>query len=637
MNYLIFLSFITYVVSALIAGTVIYSYLNRDNKNYFNRSVYLGETFLLGNIPLIGGWLLLSLVGLYRGPCLWGLVVLNYLFLLHKDVREQCGMMFRKKTVWDVPLVLFFILAGVFIFRNIFYMMDVDSHDNYLFTQKLWLATGSSLQGDVARTNLIFFPQFDAMPYGLGIALFGQDTLFAQLVNTGWRLVAVLLVFGYVSSRLDRFAGLAASMLVLFNDHFFYSGANKPVIINGAMTALLFAVIYNFWEARRQNSSFRFILALIFATQVMANKYQMAFTLFFLLILGFFMQPNLGEKIRHILRQKRWWMALGVAVLCAALWYIKNFLITEWPTFPLLAGRFHVWNYTPEQEIAFMKVFGRLSPSLILKYLNYLFIWPGINAAKYTALGLSFFPLLIVFSILRNKMEKEALSEAAFWLGLSVVMIIGTCLAVHWGPTYYRFSSPVFAAASVYFFNYFLRHCLGLKKPLVIGLLLLLLALPGYKIIFAEDGPQGRPFFKDNWGILLNRVHFADVVDRYYPANRIAAEEFNKNSALAMKSAWDIGLGMCGNTPLSAFLLPTRPQVGLWHTSVINWKSYEDPKWVVQDLKKYGLERIMRMQNDKLVFLTLEEYAQEAVRYDRFPKSLFFDYGFPKELSEIKY
>src|SRR3990167_2164099 len=49
----------------------------------------------------------------------------------------------------------------------IFYMMDVDSHDNYLFTQKLWLATGSSLQGDVARTNLIFFPQFDAMPYGL--------------------------------------------------------------------------------------------------------------------------------------------------------------------------------------------------------------------------------------------------------------------------------------------------------------------------------------------------------------------------------------------------------------------------------------------------------------------------------------
>ena len=41
-----------------------------------------------------------------------------------------------------------------------------------------------------------------------------------------------------------------------------------------------------FWESRKNNSSFRFFLALLFLSQLMANKYQMVFILFFLLILG---------------------------------------------------------------------------------------------------------------------------------------------------------------------------------------------------------------------------------------------------------------------------------------------------------------------------------------------------------------
>ena len=66
---------------------------------------------------------------------------------------------------------------------------------------------------------------------GLGVALFGQETLFPQFVNLSWRLVLTLLVFGYVSYRFSRYHGLAAAMLVLFNDHMFFSGVRSFVII----------------------------------------------------------------------------------------------------------------------------------------------------------------------------------------------------------------------------------------------------------------------------------------------------------------------------------------------------------------------------------------------------------------------
>ena len=111
-------------------------------------------------------------------------------------------------------------------------------------------------------------------------------------------------------------------------------------------------------------------------------------------------------------------------------------------------------------------------------------------------------------------------------------------------------------------------------------------------------------------------------------------EGFEAHREMAMKGAWDTGVA--GVTPLSAFLLPIRPQVGLWHTTVVQWDSYNNPESVVTDLENYGIKWIMRVKDGRLIFLSLEEYAKEAVLYDRHPKKFFYDYGFPRELSEMK-
>ena len=132
----------------------------------------------------------------------------------------------------------------------------------------------------------------------------------------------------------------------------------------------------------------------------------------------------------------------------------------------------------------------------------------------------------------------------------------------------------------------------------------------------------------------MNRLHFSDIADRYYPLNKIAEAGLKAHPQKGMKGAWDIGIG--GANPLSAFLLPVRPQVGLWNTSVVKWDSYAHPESIVADLKEHGIEWVMRVEGDRLIFLSPEQYAGEAVRYDRYPKNIFYNYNFPQELAEIR-
>ena len=78
------------------------------------------------------------------------------------------------------------------------------------------------------------------------------------------------------------------------------------MIINGAVIAFIFAAAYNFWESRTQKNDFRFLLALVFLSQIIANKYQAAGVLFFLTVMGFFAQFNPVKQIKEILYNRKW-------------------------------------------------------------------------------------------------------------------------------------------------------------------------------------------------------------------------------------------------------------------------------------------------------------------------------------------
>ena len=315
MNFGQFGLFIFYVFSVFLAGVWIYRILDKDDSFYMSKNLYLGEVLLLGSILVVGEFLILSLIGLYKHIYLFIAVSMNYLFLLNKNNRQKIFSLIKPGFSFNPAGFIFMALAITLIFRNLYFMVDVDSVSTYLFTQRLWLSAGTSVIGNSTNDIRIFVPHFDCVPYALGLSVFGRETLFPQLINLFWRLIVLLLVFGYTSYRLNKWCGLAACMLIIFDGHFFYSGANQWVLINGALIALLFSAAYNFWEAGLGKRGHHFLLGIIFLSQLPANKYQMIYVFIFMGVLAALCQRDLLSKIKSI-SLKKFWFILAAFFYC---------------------------------------------------------------------------------------------------------------------------------------------------------------------------------------------------------------------------------------------------------------------------------------------------------------------------------
>ena len=636
MNYIQFVLFLIYLFSVAACGAGIYRWFRIPPLVGGNRCRLLGEVLLLGSILFSGEFLLISFAGFYTAPVLWAVTLFNFLFLLQSDSRELFLNLFSLKVRWDMPKVFFLSLLGMFVFRNCFFLVDVDSHSTYLYAQKLWLEQQTSLWGNPGVDVRVFSPHANALPYALGLSLFPRETLFPQLIVAHWTIIVLLLVFGYTSWRFNGYYGLAAVMLVLFNDHIFYSGANRCCIINSAVIAYLFAAAINFWESRRQNNPVHFVLALIFLNQLMANKYQMIYVAIFALGLGCCLQHSLARMVRNILCDMQRLALLASSVSIALLWYVKNLMITGCPTFPVLAGRLGVLNWTMEKEMLFVKIYGgELPVDKFIKYMNYFFIWPGVNASKYIVFILALLPLMLLVVHLWSRHEKEEFVEWNYWLGFSLLATMGICIANFVDPRVYRYAIAVLSFTAVFSFDFVLRQCLRINNKIILATIIILLALPGYPIMTAQGGGYLRPTLQDNVGVISNQLHTGDVIARYFPGNLIVDDQYHGFKEMIDDGGWDTGIA--GVTKLSAFLLPTRPQVDPWHTSIVQWGSYGSAESVVGDLKTFGLKWLMTVEEGRIVFRTPEEYAQKVESFDKRPERIFYDYGFPDELTKIRY
>jgi hypothetical protein len=556
--------------------------------------------------------------------------VANFLFLMAPALRRHWAEFLGKKTRWDAPLAALWILTLFFMFRNCFFLVDVDSHSTYLYAQKLWLEHATSVFASPALDIRVFAPHFNAVPYALGLALFPHELLFPQLVAAFWTVIVVLLVFGYVGFRLGRMYALAAVMLCLFNDHMFFSGENVCCIINSALIALLFAAAYNFWEASHRKDPFRLLLALVFLSQLPANKYQALYVFAGLLVLGMVLKDNV-QNFGLVMANRRWLLGLIAALGISGLWCLKNYLATGNPFFPILAGDMHTLGWTKDMANIFNKVYaGPLTFGQTMKFLSYLFVWPGVNAAKITGMLILLLPVWMMLCLRSKKFDMEAFKEICFWLSVALIALIGLCMVSFVDPRVYRYPIAVMAVASVFGLRFILEQGVGLPSRWA-SCLAVLVALAGFKVVFSHD--IGRPTIQQNIAVLTNRLHTQDVLSRYYPDNSIAASA--KDDPRFSSAAWDTGIG--GVTPLSAYLLPTRPQLGLWHTTAVQWDSYSNAQAIIDDLQAQGIQWVMSVKDGRLNFESDRDYAQRAVGFDRYPKELFYNYGFPQELATVKY
>jgi len=631
MNYLQILTFLFFFIIVFITGSGVFALFDVRDKLSRQRFLFLGEILLLGYILIAGELITFSLTKFYFGVNIWVVTVLNMLFLLRKQTRDLIGEFFSRPIKWDPPLIVFLIFLAVLTFRNSFPLMDNDSHSTYMWMPKLWLMHHTSIFGDLTMDVRAFLPHMESVPYALGIVLFGQETLFEGFVNLSWRWIVLFLVFGYTSFRFNRYYALAASLLILLNDHFFYSGINYNVLLNAAVICFVFACAYNFWESREQNSPFRFMLAIIFLSQIIAAKFQMAIVIIFLFFLMVLMQKDLFGKCFSIIKKKNWIIPVIIAIYFAVFWFLKNYLATGLATFPIFAGKFHVWGWTPEYSRVYNIVMGGISFSTFLKYMNYLFIWPGINAAKLVVMIISFTPIIFLIGGLRNSLKESPLTEFSFWFTVSLLVLMGITLGCHQDPRYYRYGIGVMSFTAVYGVWFIFYHCLKIRSDMIIAGLLILISLAPIKLITLHGTSSFHPSIQENVDVFLNKLHTSDLMAKWYERNGWAIKGFNENPEKVKTAAWDV------RDPVltSAFVLPERPHVGLWFNALIRWESYEKEELIIKDLKDNGIEWIMSIKGEggALRFITIEDYAKEAVHFVRYRKRTYFDYGFPSELS----
>jgi hypothetical protein len=633
MNFLIFITFFIYVLSVLISGLWLHSFLTQSKEKNLHRALFVGEAFLLGSIIVVGELLILSILGLYKPFWMAAVVLLNYGFWFYRPARQAFVSLWQGHKV-SFSFIVFVLLSVVFLFRNSYFLVDIDSHSCYLFAQKLWVEKGTSLFASKALDARVFVPHFDALPFGLGIALFGQNTLFAELINWLGRYSALLLVFGYVTYRFNAVYGLAAMMLVLFNDHFFYSGINQAVVINGFLIAFLFATALNFWEAYKEKNTFRLALALIFLSQLMANKYQMAYVVVMFLAVGIFLQKDIKGMFFELWKNRSYRWGMVIAFCSAGLWFLKNFLATGLPTFPVLAGKFYTLGWTPEMESTLRHILRGVTPSEFLKYTNYLFIWPGVTPAKFVSLGISFLPLIYFCAKRRGSVPEEKFFELCYWLGISFLVLMGSCLASHQDPRYYRYAIAIYTFATILLFDFIGGYCFLISRKVWIGALLFVFALTGIKVANQDfGGTMKRPTFEDNWKVLTNQIQMDYAIQRHYPQNIIAKRVINQNRDKILSMAWDTD----GHHASSTFLLPLLPQVGWMFTSVVQWDSFKNEAAIVRDLEENNIRWILTGgEGVSMNILSPEEYADVAVTYERYPEKIAFPYTMPPELTRSK-
>ena len=228
------------------------------------------------------------------------------------------------------------------------------------------------------------------------------------------------------------------------------------------------------------------------------------------------------------------------------------------------------------------------------------------------------------------------MQEVSYWLLVCLIAIIGTCLAFWQDPRYYRYPIALMAFTAVFGLDHIARNAVGLRSTAMIGVALLILALPGYGIMWQQGGGFSYPTIGDNLAVFSNSLSTAQVMQQRYPKSVLASREAFLHPVEYERSAWDTDMGE-GNKALSSFLLPLRPQVGLWTTNIIKWQSYPNAKQSAAELSQYGVDWIFRVSDGGLRLLSSGEYALEAEKFDQFPDHTTWDYGFPAELVKVEY
>jgi hypothetical protein len=283
----------------------------------------------LGVISLVA--LGLGLVGLFRGLVFWPLLLVTAL-LLRRDLRgwvsAGVGLIGRMRldTGWMRYLAfLTGLLLALAVIRALAPPYAWDAYTYHLVAPSRYLAAGRIV---AAPDNFFLgFPELAELLYGVGMSLFGRDTVPA-LIHFGFGLFGLLAVAGLTARHADRAAGWLAALLLVSAASIWlllgYPYVDLAALACGA-AALVAATL---WRSTRRGGLL--MLMGVFVGLALGVKYTSVGLGIALAVYIFVSEPC---------RALRNGLIFGLAALLAfAPWLLKGALLYGNPLYPFLFG-----------------------------------------------------------------------------------------------------------------------------------------------------------------------------------------------------------------------------------------------------------------------------------------------------------
>lgn len=372
-----------------------------------------------------------------------------YLFL--NRVRVQTVFIRSQVPVWE--LFGLSTLALFVLFWNLYPRFDVDSLSFYLPMVQQYLNEGGRFFSSFADIRLMV-SSGENLLYALGLAWQPNSTLFPQIIHGISKVMFLVGVYGAARACGTGPLALSAAALVVSEEHFLCSGANRYVYINMLLTSAVFFMFFCLFVAVVNRRRDFLVLSGLCGLAAVTCKYlamgYVAFALLSVALLHFFHEDLRKDWTFSRQRHPLALAMTGIAALAVAFPFVHNWIATGTPLFPASFGLVQARDYDGFVSELADRWHYRLSSADALKNISAFLVWPGILPSKILL------PLALVAGftgLITKHSSRSLLYGICFFLVATVLVAINTVYMV-FEMRYYRFGIGIFSLACALFLAY---------------------------------------------------------------------------------------------------------------------------------------------------------------------------------------
>jgi len=572
----------------------------------------------------VGGYaFLLGVLGLFNTMLLWAGLALFSILGLASLRKLNIGYKIQFKiNGWGVVSFAVFLF---FIFRNFYPLINVDSHHTYMAVVKEWLKTGSAYSSFIGWDLRYYIPVQTALFYGFDIQFLSDNTLFASCVQLLFRVLAVLTVWRWVQKEFGGVWALLFALLVLTDEHFFVSGVNKFVIVDGLMVWTIGYIVIRLVECKKENSS-RALLILLALSFLPAIKYQGI--LYMLGLGGMIVIFNLKNFLVYgkslILHQRL--LLGGICLLAASGWYVRNYFLTGAPFFPIMASLFGSPYGDAVRESLRRSVYPGIEPLALIKYFSTFFVFQGIIPLKLALLALLALPFQVATPLWEKFTWKR---EYLYFICVTMVLICATTVYGYWSARYYRFGIVIYPIVIILFLKYFLQFVPS-KIGELIGLVIVLCLVWGKINALWFGHFLSSPTIRENIDFIQGKTSVQEILKKHYPA------EMSKYVQKLILNPPE-NMAIDAHVNWSTYLAPVNLKSTFIVSGFLPANAYRDEESLLYALQAKGIHQVLLTNPRSVELVSVENFAKNHV-VEFYPKKIKYSgMGLPLELEFTKY